>query len=367
MIGTLLLPFHVIIIPQYIMFKKLGLVDTYWPLILPKFLATEAFFVFLIVQFIRNIPRDMDEAARIDGAGHLRIFFSIILPLIKPALITSAIFTFIWTWNDFLGPLLYLNSPEKYPLPIALRLYNDATSHLRLRRDGRGLLPGPGADPDLLHRLPALPRRRRRHAGTQGLGLRMSRATDRAARRAALSGSGPTHDDSATTARFPGAKSAFGLLGEVLLVGILMAIVSLPVITIPAALAAGVRHLRRYLKAEDSGLAWFWRDVRASLLGGVGIGAASVVLAAVLALDIDLAGSGVLPGGPIVGVVGWVGLAALVLALFTRGRPLVAEGGLAGRAQGRAPQRSARIRPARRTSSPRACSPPSSRGSSCRS
>jgi len=145
----------------------------------------------------------------------------------------------------------------------------------------------------------------------------MSRATDRAARRAALSGSGPTHDESATTARFPGAKSAFGLLGEVLLVGILMAIVSLPVITIPAALAAGVRHLRRYLRAEDSGLEWFWRDVRASLLGGVGIGAASVVLAAVLALDIDLAGSGVLPGGPIVGVVGWLGLAALALALFT--------------------------------------------------
>jgi len=128
MIGTLLLPFHVIIIPQYIMFQKLELVDTYVPLILPKFLATEAFFVFLIVQFIRNIPRDMDEAARIDGAGHIRIFFSIIVPLIKPALITSAIFTFIWTWNDFLGPLLYVNSPEKYPLPIALRLYNDATS-----------------------------------------------------------------------------------------------------------------------------------------------------------------------------------------------------------------------------------------------
>ncbi|MGR0321227.1 carbohydrate ABC transporter permease [Agromyces sp. ZXT2-3] len=128
MIGTLLLPFHVVIIPQYIMFQKLELVDTYWPLILPKFLATEAFFVFLIVQFIRNIPRDMDEAARIDGAGHWRTFFSIILPLIKPALITSAIFTFIWTWNDFLGPLLYINSPEEYPLPVALRLYNDQTS-----------------------------------------------------------------------------------------------------------------------------------------------------------------------------------------------------------------------------------------------
>jgi len=128
MIGTLLLPFHVVIIPQYIIFNKLGWVDTFIPLILPKFLATEAFFVFLIVQFIRQMPRDMDEAARIDGAGHPRIFWSIILPLIRPALITCAIFAFIWTWNDFLSPLLYLTSPENYPLPIALRLYNDASS-----------------------------------------------------------------------------------------------------------------------------------------------------------------------------------------------------------------------------------------------
>jgi multiple sugar transport system permease protein len=128
MIGTLLLPFHVVIIPQYILFNNLGLVDTFVPLLLPKFLATEAFFVFLLVQFIRQMPRDMDEAARIDGAGHLRIFWSIILPLIRPALITCAIFAFIWAWNDFLGPLLYLTSPENYPLPIALRLYNDQSS-----------------------------------------------------------------------------------------------------------------------------------------------------------------------------------------------------------------------------------------------
>lgn len=128
MIGTLLLPFHVVIIPQYIMFNELGMVDTYWPLILPKFLATDAFFVFLMVQFIRQMPREMDEAAKIDGAGHTRIFFSIILPLIKPALITCAIFAFIWSWNDFLAPLIYITSPENYPLPIALRLYNDQTS-----------------------------------------------------------------------------------------------------------------------------------------------------------------------------------------------------------------------------------------------
>ncbi len=128
MIGTLLLPFHVLIIPQYIIFNRLDLIDTFIPLLLPKFLATEAFFVFLLVQFIRQMPRDMDEAARIDGAGHFRIFWSIILPLIRPALITCSIFAFIWAWNDFLGPLLYLTSPENYPLPIGLRLYNDASS-----------------------------------------------------------------------------------------------------------------------------------------------------------------------------------------------------------------------------------------------
>jgi len=128
MIGTLLLPFHVVIIPQYILFNNLGLVDTFWPLLLPKFLATEAFFVFLLVQFMRQMPRDMDEAARIDGAGHIRIFWSIILPLVRPALITCSIFAFIWAWNDFLGPLLYLTSPENYPLPIALRLYVDQSS-----------------------------------------------------------------------------------------------------------------------------------------------------------------------------------------------------------------------------------------------
>ena len=128
MIATLLLPFHVLIIPQYIIFQRLGLVDTFVPLLVVKFLATEAFFVFLMVQFIRNLPMELDEAARIDGAGHPRVFFSITLPLIKPALVTSAIFAFIWSWNDFLGPLLYLNSTDKYPLPLALRLYNDQTS-----------------------------------------------------------------------------------------------------------------------------------------------------------------------------------------------------------------------------------------------
>ncbi|WP_307051218.1 carbohydrate ABC transporter permease [Arthrobacter oryzae] len=127
MIATLLLPFHVVIIPQYIVFQQLGLVDTYIPLLIGKFLAADAFFVFLMVQFMRNLPAELDEAARIDGAGHVRIFTSIMLPLMKPALISTSIFSFIWSWNDFLGPLLYLNTPEKYPLPLALRLFVDQT------------------------------------------------------------------------------------------------------------------------------------------------------------------------------------------------------------------------------------------------
>ena len=128
MVATLLLPFHVVIIPQYIVFNNLGLVNSFAPLLLPKFLATDAFFVFLMVQFMRGLPRELDEAARIDGAGHPRIFSSIILPLMKPAIITASIFVFIWTWNDFLGPLLYLKKPDLYTLPIALRLFVDQTS-----------------------------------------------------------------------------------------------------------------------------------------------------------------------------------------------------------------------------------------------
>jgi multiple sugar transport system permease protein len=125
MISTLLLPFHVLVIPQYVVFQKLALVDTYVPLLLGKYLATEAFFVFLMVQFIRSIPAELDESAKMDGAGHWGIFWNIVLPLSRPAVITTAIFTFIWTWNDFFGPLIYLSTPEKYPLPLALQLFID--------------------------------------------------------------------------------------------------------------------------------------------------------------------------------------------------------------------------------------------------
>ena len=100
MLLTLMLPFHVVVVPQYILFNSLGWVNTFVPLILPKFLATDAFFVFLMVQFIRGIPKELDEAARIDGCGHWKIFSKLMLPLMGPA-IATAIFTFIWTWSDF--------------------------------------------------------------------------------------------------------------------------------------------------------------------------------------------------------------------------------------------------------------------------
>ncbi|GAA3463966.1 carbohydrate ABC transporter permease [Saccharothrix longispora] len=128
MIATLLLPVHVLVIPQYVVFQRLDLVDTYVPLLAGKFLATEAFFVFLIVQFIRTLPPELDESAKIDGAGQWSVFRHVVLPLCRPALITTAIFTFIWSWNDFFGPLIYLSSPDKYPLPLALQLFIDETT-----------------------------------------------------------------------------------------------------------------------------------------------------------------------------------------------------------------------------------------------
>ena len=128
MLLSIMLPIHVIIVPQYVLFSQLGWVNTFLPLIVPKLLATDAFFVFLMVQFIRGIPRELDEAARIDGAGHVRTFVQIILPLMVPALATTAIFTFIWTWNDFFSQLIFLTKPELYTVSLALRAFMDSQS-----------------------------------------------------------------------------------------------------------------------------------------------------------------------------------------------------------------------------------------------
>lgn len=126
MLVTMMLPFHVTVIPQYIIFNSLDLVNSYVPLILPKFLAVEGFFVFLIVQFIRSIPRDLDEAVKMDGCGPIKLYLYLIIPLSLPALVTTTIFTFIWTWNDFFGQLLYISEINLYTVALGLRMFLDA-------------------------------------------------------------------------------------------------------------------------------------------------------------------------------------------------------------------------------------------------
>lgn len=123
MLVTIMLPFHVTVVPQYVIFSRLGWVNTFWPILLPKLLAVDSFFIFLLVQFIRGIPRDLDEAAQLDGCGSFRIYWQIILPLMKPALATAAIFAFIWSWNDFFSPLLYLTDANVYTVPLGLRSF----------------------------------------------------------------------------------------------------------------------------------------------------------------------------------------------------------------------------------------------------
>lgn len=128
MLGTLMLPLQATLIPQYTIFYNLTWINTFLPLIVPKFLATDAFFIFLMVQFIRSIPRELDQAAMMDGANPLQIYVRIILPLMKPALVTTTIFTFIWTYDDFLSQLVYLQQNARFTVPLGLTLFLDKTS-----------------------------------------------------------------------------------------------------------------------------------------------------------------------------------------------------------------------------------------------
>jgi len=119
-ISTMLLPGQVTLIPRYIIFKALKMIDTYGPLVLPGWLGGGAFEIFLFRQFFLSLPVELDDAARIDGCGTLRIYWSIVMPLSRPVIATIAIFDFIWAWSDFFNPLIYLNSMEKFTLPLAL-------------------------------------------------------------------------------------------------------------------------------------------------------------------------------------------------------------------------------------------------------
>ncbi|GHO46223.1 carbohydrate ABC transporter permease [Ktedonospora formicarum] len=127
--GSIMLPHNALMVPQYILFKNLDWVNTFLPLIVPKFLATDAFFIFLMVQFIRGLPKELDDAAKIDGCSVYGFYWRIVLPLALPALATTAIFTFIWTWSDFTSQLIYLNDSALYTMPIALRTFLDSTGN----------------------------------------------------------------------------------------------------------------------------------------------------------------------------------------------------------------------------------------------
>lgn len=126
MMVTLMIPLHVLVIPQYIMFTKLHWMNTILPIVVPKFFATDAFFVFLMMQFIRGIPRDLDEAATIDGCSVYTLFVKIICPLMVPAIVTTLIFTFMWTWNDFFTQMLYTSNADHFTVTLALRMFMDA-------------------------------------------------------------------------------------------------------------------------------------------------------------------------------------------------------------------------------------------------
>jgi len=122
LLGTMMLPFQVVMIPTYILFRLLGWLDTLKPLIVPSFFGN-AFFIFLLRQFFLSIPKDLEDAARVDGAGAFRILWQMFVPLSKPVLVTVGIFCFVWTWNDFTGPLLYLESMDKMTVSVGLAMY----------------------------------------------------------------------------------------------------------------------------------------------------------------------------------------------------------------------------------------------------
>ncbi|MFT4007999.1 MAG: carbohydrate ABC transporter permease [Lacrimispora sp.] len=128
MLLSMMLPAQVLMIPQYLWYQKLGWVGSYRPLIIPYYFAIQGFFIYLMINFIDGIPRELDEAAKIDGCSYYSIFSRIILPLITPALITASIFSFMWRWDDFLSALLYINESARYPVSLALKLFSDPGS-----------------------------------------------------------------------------------------------------------------------------------------------------------------------------------------------------------------------------------------------
>ncbi|MNI11219.1 L-arabinose transport system permease protein AraQ [compost metagenome] len=128
LLMAIMLPAQVTLIPQYILFHKLDWVNTFMPLIVPAFVGGTPFFIFMLIQFIRGIPKELDESAVIDGCSTFGVFWHMILPLMAPALATVAIFSFYWSWDDFLGPLIYLNQTKLFTVSLGLRMFADPSS-----------------------------------------------------------------------------------------------------------------------------------------------------------------------------------------------------------------------------------------------
>ena len=128
MLASMMLPGQILMVPQYLWYKKLGWVGSYLPLIVPFFFAVQGYFVYLMMNFIEGIPTDLDEAAKIDGCSYFGIFRLVIAPLMKPAVVTGSIFSFMWRWDDFMSALLYINKAAQYPVSLALKLFADPGS-----------------------------------------------------------------------------------------------------------------------------------------------------------------------------------------------------------------------------------------------
>lgn len=125
MLATLFLPQVVLNVPQFLLFTKIGWVDSYLPLVVPSFFACDTYFVFMMVQFMRSVPKELEEAAEIDGCNSFQRLLLIMVPMVQPAIVSSALFQFMWSSNDFMGPLIYINSTKKFPAALGLRLFMD--------------------------------------------------------------------------------------------------------------------------------------------------------------------------------------------------------------------------------------------------
>ena len=128
MMATLFLPQVVMNVPQFLLFTKMGWVDSYLPIVVPSFLACDTYFVFMLAQFMRSVPRELEEAAEIDGCNSFKRLYHVIIPMVRPAIVSCALFQFMWSSNDFMGPLIYINSTSKFPASLGLRLFMDADS-----------------------------------------------------------------------------------------------------------------------------------------------------------------------------------------------------------------------------------------------